>query len=172
MMRQLFFLRQTWISTTILAGWVGFFMLEGPWDWLSLFAAGVWLFLHRRRTLDWQETFRNGSEMFLAPYSGEIVKIAPYVDPETQKNYTEIRVASSHYRGWGLYLPISGELSQITTKEGDRFPRAELGTLSLDEINRMERTDMTLNSFHNHQVMMRFPPVSYTHLTLPTKRIV
>lgn len=145
-MRQWFFLRQTWIVLTIFISSVCFLIFETPWSWWSLLAGGGWLFLHRRRQIEWSESLKNDGEILLAPIDGEIVKIAPYFDEEEQKRYTEIRINTSHYRCWGLYLPYSAEMAYLKESEGKRFPRAELVNLTSEDIRSMGRTDLILKS--------------------------
>lgn len=155
-MRQWFFLRQTWIVTTASLALAGLFFFEHPWNWFSLFVGMAWLFLHRRRQVVWNENLKSDGELFLAPIDGEIVKIDSFIDEEDQKKYTEIRINTSHYRCWGLYLPFSSEMAYLKEREGNSFPRSELATLSVDEIKQMSRTDIILKTLAGANVHMRF----------------
>ena len=156
MIRQFFFMRQKWIVITIVFLAWGFTHFETPWDKFALAIGVGWLFLHRRRYIEWNEGLRNDGEIILAPIDGEIVKIGPYFDDEDQKNYTVIRINTSHYHCWGLYLPFNSEMAYLKEREGERFPRADLATLPAEKFKMLSRTDLILKSPAGLTSHMRF----------------
>ena len=157
MMKRLFFMRQKWISLSLIVGVWGFFHWSHPWDWVSLITACFWLWIHRRNHLVWRDTSRSTGEILLSPIDGRLVKIGEFQDPETGAQFTELRIQTAYYHNWGLYLPSSAEMDFLRQTEGSRFTRAEFPTLSWDKIEKTTRTEVVLKSTSGHSTRLCFP---------------
>lgn len=157
MIRRYFFMRQKWIVATLFGMAWSLLNFETPWDKICFGLGAIWLFIHRKRPVTWNEGMRNDGEIILAPIDGEVVKISSYFDDEDKCNYTAIRINMSHYHAWGLYLPFTSEMAYLKEREGSkRFPRSELATLSNLELKEMSRTDLVLKSPAGLTSHMRF----------------
>ncbi len=158
MIRRWFFLRAKWVRLTVLCMIVSLFAISYPWNWLVVACGTVWLWLHRRGNVPWQDLLKNDGEVFLAPIDGEVVHIGSYEDPEEGRTFTEVRLRMGYSDRWGLHLPSSAEMAFLRDFPGQRYPRKELERLTTELTGSLAKTDMVLKPKNGLAVRMRFLP--------------
>lgn len=121
-------------------------LISAPLYWFIVGGVATWLWLHWRRDVPTRDTHREGSEMWLAPIDGEVVRIGEEEDPETGIKRVQIRLVIRPWNGWGLHLPAPMEMAFLKQYTGQSFPNGELPAIPADQLEQTARTDLRLKT--------------------------
>ena len=126
----------------------------------------VWVYYFFR---DPERTIIGDNSYLVSPADGEVIKVEEVDGPKElgleNKKFKKISIFMNVFDCHVNRTPCSGTVEDILYKPG-KFLNASLDKASEDN----ERNYYKLNNTFGEDIIV--VPVSYTHLTLPTKRIV
>jgi len=120
----------------VLIGFLLFYLLiSGSFEFFSylLIFYSIFLFLLRKKKSSYRDDLANDREVITSPVNGTVVSIQENIESIFfGKNLTMIQINILPWNESGLYLPISGEVSEVKNQLGQKILR-KWSSFSIDQ---------------------------------------
>lgn len=119
-----FFIRKEKLTKILLISLVVFNLFPYYLTILWCLFIVIYFYIHRKNNVDFKEVINLQPDVVLSPIDGNVIEINKDVSDEFHGvEGTKIRIALPWNRPFGLFMPISGTISNIEKYDGDKLYR-------------------------------------------------